>query len=770
LQDSTGNLGCGKQKFPGAYVNGSSGPRFGIDVPCALAFGTNAASVNTESFFSARIDQTLTDKQRLYFRISYDAGLQATFTSPISPVFNRQSNQPWIIPQLNHTYVITPRLVNNFVVSGNYYSAIFGVPDFAKAQALMPESITLNDGGANGSAASTTGTGFAQISATLPTGRRGQQLQLIDDLSWNRGRHTIQVGINHRANRITDSSIATGSQIGAYTFSDLTDFAVGIVNSTNTGSKLTQSFPLLQAAHTRLYSLNLYAQDEWSLAKHLKLTYGIRFERNGNPACVENCLSRFNTSFLAPGYQAGAAVPYNSSIVSQHNTFENIEAVIPEPRIGLVYGPFGPGKTVVRGGVGLFSNTFAGNVAANIFGNAPNKFTPTVNFGTVGLASDPASAQAAAIASAQVFQSGFSQGYTLAQFQSALGKVPFATPGFYVYPNDFKSIKTLEWSIEIEQPLGAHDVLAINYSGNHGYDEPITNANANAYIGTPSRYPNGFGGLPTAAPDPRFQAVTQVLTSGYSNYDGLTVQEKHAFHHGFQGQVFYTWSHALQLGSGGSSGAVYNPYNLNFGYGNTNFDTRHNLTADFVWSSPRLSHRVLNAVAGGWTIGSKLYLYSGRPFSVTNSQIPGLLSSSFGGTVLADLLDPTILGASCTNVNTRCFTSAQFAASSATAANPHQQVDFGNIPPNSFRGPGFFNIASQVTKRIPVTEHAAFEIGASAFNLLNHPSFAVPISNVTSGSLGLITSTVSSPTSIYGTGQGAIVSGRVLVLLARFNF
>jgi len=757
LQDSTGNLGCGKQKFPGAYVNGTSGPRFGIDVPCALAFGTNAASVNTESFFSGRVDQTLTAKQRLYFRISYDQGLQATSTSPISPVFNRQSNQPWVIPQLNHTYVITPSLVNNFVVSGNYYSAIFGVPDFAKAQTLMPETLSFSDGGANGG-------GFAGISAVLPTGRRGQQLQLIDDLSWNRGRHTIQVGINHRANRITDTSIATGSEIGAYTFNDLTDFAAGIVNSTNTGSKLTQSFPLLQAAHTRLYSLNLYAQDEWSLAKHLKLTYGIRLERNGNPSCVENCLSRFNTSFLAPGFQAGASVPYNASIVSVHNTFKNIEAVIPEPRIGLVYGPFGPGKTVLRGGVGLFSNTFAGSVAANIFGNSPNKFTPTVNFGTVGLASDPASAQAAAIASAQVFQGGFAQGYTLAQFQAALGKVPFATPGFYVYPDDFKSIKTLEWSLEIEQPLGAHDVLAINYSGNWGYDEPINNANANAYIGTISRYPNGFGGLPTAAPDPRFQAVTQVLTSGYSNYDGLTVQVRHAFHHGFQGQLFYTWSHALQLAS------IYNPYNLNFGYGNTSFDTRHNLTADFLWNSPRLARRALNALVGGWAIGGKLYAYSGRPFSVTNSQIPGLLSSSFGGTVLADLLDPGILGAHCTDVNQRCFTSAQFAASSTTAANPHQQVDFGDIPPNSFRGPGFFNIASQVTKKIPVTDRAAFEIGASAFNLLNHPSFAVPNSNVTSGSLGLITSTVSSPTSIYGTGQGAIVSGRVLVVLARFNF
>jgi hypothetical protein len=146
------------------------------------------------------------------------------------------------------------------------------------------------------------------------------------------------------------------------------------------------------------------------------------------------------------------------------------------------------------------------------------------------------------------------------------------------------------------------------------------------------------------------------------------------------------------------------------------------------------------------------------------------LSPSFGGTVLADLLDPSILGIHCADVNARCFGAAQFAASAVTASNPHQQTDFGNIPPNSFRGPGFFNIAAQVTKKFPIRERIPIEIGASAFNVLNHPSFAVPNGNVTSGSFGLITSTVSSPTSIYGTGQGAIVSGRVVVVMAKLSF
>jgi hypothetical protein len=52
-----------------------------------------------------------------------------------------------------------------------------------------------------------------------------------------------------------------------------------------------------------------------------------------------------------------------------------------------------------------------------------------------------------------------------------------------------------------------------------------------------------------------------------------------------------------------------------------------------------------------------------------------------------------------------------------------------------------------------VTEQTHFELGADAYNLLNHTNLAVPNSNLGASGFGLITSTVSSPTSIYGTGQ-----------------
>ncbi|AXC15389.1 Oar protein [Acidisarcina polymorpha] len=778
LQDGNGNLGCGKQKFAGTYVNGSSGPRFGIDVPCAVAFGTNASSLNTESYVSGRVDYNINDKQKIYFRVSRDWGLQSSSTSPVSPLFNGQSNQPWTIPQVNYTYAITPNLVNNFIASGNWYSAIFGPPNFAKAEAAFPANFVFDDGGANGSASNSTGTGFANVDAVFPYGRRGQQLQLIDDLSWSHGKHTIQAGINNRNNRISDSSIGQNSVIGAFTFNDLTDFATGTVNSTNTGSAFTQSFPLLAVAHTRLNSLGFYVQDEWSVTKNLNLTYGVRFELQGNPSCKENCYSRLNTEFLAPGYEAGADVPYNSTIRTGLNkAFPDLEGVVTEPRLGIAYSPRGDGQTVIRGGIGLFANIFPGSIAASVFGNAPNKFSPTVNYGEVALAGDANSSQASAVASDQVFQNGFAQGDTLSQLQASVAPVKFATPTFYVSPNHYATIKVLEWSLELEQPLTKRDVFVLSYAGNHGFDEPLTNADANAYIGTASRYPNGFGRLPFSIPDPRFSTVSQVVTSGFSNYNGLTATVRHAFSLGFQGHASYTWSHALQLGppipsTGTTTFTVYNPYDLNSEYGAANIDTRHNLTGDLLWTSPRQNNRLLQGALGGWSVGGKLYLYSGRPFSVTNSQIPGLLSPTFGGAVQADLLNARLVGTHCSKaaVSTPCFASTEFAATTASGTNPVQQTDFGNTHPNSFRGPGFFSVASQLTKRIPVTEQAGFDIGVSAYNLFNHPNFAVPNGDVTSGSFGQITSTVSSPTSIYGTGQGAIVSGRVLVLVGKFSF
>ncbi len=764
--DTTGNQGCGKNGFSGTYVSGNSGQQFGgaNGVSCAVAFGTTASSVNTEYTVVGRVDWNINAQQKLYFRISRDSGVQASSTNPVNSLFSGRSPQPWVIPQLNYTYVITPRLVNNFILNGNYYSVVGGADTQGQLK-LIPLAIGISDGGASGG-------GFPTLSPSLNTGRIGQQLGIIDDLSWELGRHTIQVGVNNRENRISSTANLSGS-LPSYSFGSLADYATGTVTDSKNFNSFTQAFPLQPSVHIRVDSLGFYGQDEWKIRKNLNLTFGARFEYQGNPWCKENCYSRANTVFLGNGYQAGSAVAYNATLQSGFNkNFKQLEGIVTEPRFGFAYSPFGEGKTVVRGGIGLFANTFTASITSSIYGNSPNKFTPKVTTGVVGLAPTPGTSQATAIASNTAFQKGFAGGDTLTQLQAAVGPgVTFSTPTLYVNPDKFHTNKVLEWSLEVEQPLTPRDVFTLSYAGNHSYNYALSTAAANAASS------KGFGGLPASIPDPRFANVTQVYDTGYGNYHGLTVAERHAFAHGFQGSASYTWSKSLALTT------IYNPaiYSLapsaargkqSDGYAPTAFDTRHNFSADFLYTSPKLAKALYNYVLGEWKFGGKIYLYSGRPFSVTNGGINGAtagLSSTFSGSILADVVNPNVLGRHCSNasVNLRGHTPCLSVSDFATAAT---QTDWGNTKPNSFRGPGYFSIAAQLSRSIRVTEGTHFEIGAAAYNLFNHPNFGLPSSDVNSGNFGLITSTQASPTSIYGTGQGSAVSGRVLVPFGKFVF
>jgi hypothetical protein len=210
------------------------------------------------------------------------------------------------------------------------------------------------------------------------------------------------------------------------------------------------------------------------------------------------------------------------------------------------------------------------------------------------------------------------------------------------------------------------------------------------------------------------------------------------------------------------------------GYGPAAFDTRHNFTGDLVYTTPKLQQALLNRALGAWKFGGKLYLYSGRPFTVIDSGVStaNVFSSSFGGTVLADTATQSVLGLHCgkSAVTAPCLTSSEFNLATATSTTPAQS-DWGNTKPNSFRGPGFSSISAQLGKEIAVTESTRFEIGADAYNLFNHPNFGLPNADVNKGkTLGTVTTDVSVPTSIYGTGQGAIVSGRVLVVYGKFIF
>jgi outer membrane receptor protein involved in Fe transport len=759
LQDSNGALGCGAlADTPTGVGNGV----FGQNVSCADAFGTNVSNQNSEWLFSSRVDYNLNDRNKLFVRFRTDHGLQPTNTDPINPLFNAVSSQPQYEGDIDYTAIISPRTVNKLTASVNYYSAIFGPANFNATLAAFPTEFQILDGGSNAAGFSTLG----NLNATYPQGRRVGQIQLVDDFSYIVGKHTLKVGANYRYNRVTDTGNNTLTQAGRFQWAGLDEFAAGIIDS-RFGSNYVQRFTPSPTVHLRLYNVGFYLQDEWAVKPNVKITVGLRLDRTGNPECTDNCFARMISPFAQ--LQKGATIPYNQSIqTGLSHAFNDIESVVPQPRFGITYNPGWSKNTVVRGGVGLFSDQFPAFFAGSIFSNSPNVFTPTIRTGTVNTGG-AGSAPAIAIATAGAFQRGFANGATLAQLQAALAPVAFTPPGYFSIPSTLNNTKYLEWSFEVQHQFLTKNVFTVQYVGNHGYDVFVRNLKVNGNAAS------GFGGLPTTAPDPRFRVVTDLSNNGWSNYDGLIVSYRRAFGFGFQGQIGYTWSHALDTVSNGGLTLFFSgdsltsqndPLNLRrLNYSNADYDVRHSVVADFTWELPmKSSNHIANHILGGWALSGKIFARTGTPFSVINSRIPGSLSATVGGNVLATLLDSHIQ-TSCghANVDTPCFTTSQF----ATLA---QQTNFGNLPRNSFRAPGYTDVDTSLYKTIAIHERAKFILGASAFNVMNHPNFGSPAFNVAVGGLGLISSTVTAPTSPYGSFQGSAVSGRVLVLTGKFQF
>lgn len=767
LQDSSGTLGCGDL----AGTPAPGGGVFGTNVSCASAYGANGSNINTEWLMMTRVDYNINDSQRLYFRYKGDHGLAPSETSLINPIFNVQGREPAEEGQISHNWTITPNMVNNLVASFSWYSEFFN--DQPAGAAAMPVNFFIYNGGSNGLGGFTqagvgaNGAGFNEF----PQGRNEGQGQVTDDLSWIHGRHALKFGINYRRDRITDASLEANTN-GIYNFSSLSSFATGQVTN---GSYYLQAFPIIDAAHIRYYSAGIYAQDEWSVRPNLKITAGIRFEKNENPNCADDCFSRMNAQFSSSAFAKGIDIPYSQSVeTGLANAYPHTQFGVFEPRAGVVWNPNGSTGTVIRAGFGLFSDLSQAVLSSLVFNNAPNNFGAPIFDGDVNTAADPNSAATIAANGARAFRTGFSQGYTFSQLNAALGSIGgFSPPTYFSSPNNVLAPKYLEWSFEIQQPLGKKNVLDVTYSGNHGRDLFTFNPMVNAF---------GFGGLPANVPDPRFGPVTELSNGGVSNYDGLTVAVRRALGYGFKGEIGYTWSHALDDLSSPLS-TFYNytknnvsettlntPYGPNANYSNSDFDIRSYLTADFLWDVPfKPGNAILRNLLGGWTAGSRYTLHTGVPFSVydTNEAF-GLYGQNVAlaypyNAFLATVLPGTNTNCSASAVNTPCFTAANFVASG-------NETDFGNLPRNSFRAPGFFDWDATLYKSFAVKENYRFTVGASAYNLTNHANFDAPSGNIAAPGLGVINSTVSGPTSAYGAFQGSAVSARMVVLTARFQF
>ncbi|HEY1938021.1 MAG TPA: TonB-dependent receptor [Candidatus Angelobacter sp.] len=735
---------------------GVTGPGLAPTDPCVNTFRSTAGNFTHEFLAALRIDQKFSDNDSIFGRVQTDHGLQATVTDPINSAFNAQSDQPEYQGQLGWTHIAGTNAVNEFKASGQWYSAIFTNPNRAATLAAFPTTLQLGDG-------SLSNLGGA-IGEVFPQGRNVTGYQFVDDFSLTKGNHTLKFGVNYHRNDVTDFSPQEFVQ-GLVIVNTLQD----LLNGGATGDTLIQRFPSRQSEPIALYGVGFYGQDEWRVTPHLRLTLALRLDHNSNPVCQTNCISTLTGPFESLNHDPN--VPYNSVIkTGLHQAYPSTDVVVWQPRIGFAWSPFSNQKTVIRGGIGIFSDSFPATIVDSFLQNSP-----VINaFNALNLPISPAAPGnlfATNAAANAAFQQGFANGATLAQLQASVG----ATGGLFVPPNfttpagEIRQPRYQEWNLELQQAIGWNTFLSLNYVGNHGIFEPVQNIAVNAF---------GFGGLPTTVPDPRFGTVTEVNSGAVSNYNGLVTSVRHNFTHGVQFQVNYTWSHALdeisnggllQFNQGTNPSLLFpvDPNNLRANYGNADYDIRHYFSVNYVWddSLRHLFHWGPNAIFGGWTFAGTIFARSGLPFSVIDGGTSAALASNnYGATVLASIVGPTTIG-SCSGDNainsTPCLNAAGFASPTSVVVNQAR---------NQFRGPNYFDTDMSIMKYFKLHESANVGIGFQFFNLFNHPNFDQPVGDIANSRFGNIQTTVNTPTSILGSFLGGDASPRLIQLKAEFKF
>jgi hypothetical protein len=775
--------GCGTLAGSTDY---STGGIFGTGPgeSCLNQAFVNAANLNREWLATGRFDWNISSKHLIFFRVTDDQGQQPAFTSLINPLWNIGSTQPAYSGQLNDTYTFTPNLINQLVASSLYYSAVFTPADIPTSLASSPQQLIETVDGGNGNL---TGIGQDTFGVTglgvpwflFPQGRNVSQYQITDSLSWLKGTHNFRFGADFKRDNVTDTILQENSYGGFNFFAGEADFAGGSLPGPSLASNFTQAFSHLRNIYSAIYNVGFYAQDEWKIRPNLTLDYGIRFDRTGNPACVNNCYTHYIGGF--PDTTATLNTPYNSTLSAGHrDAFPSIEKGVFQPRAGFNWDAKGDGKTVLRGGVGLFADSLSGGILESEYATFPNQFSSAIFFGNVG--TGPGTSSALAAASANAVLTGFSQGAT---YNSIAAGVPgFAPPGYNTTPQEYRTARYVEYSMQLQRQLGQSNAVILSYAGNHGFDLLMPNDHVNQF------FPGGGFGLPSASPDPRFLEVFTFSNNAISNYNGGSVEYKHIDRHGVTADFSYTWSHALDdiSNGGGDSSVGTTPFTTNsivaqitpnsvskLMYSNSDYDFRNNFVADLTYVEPNhFGNKLEEVLAAGWTVGGKAYWRSGPPFSVTNSNASSVLAAgsvgSGGTVVLADVLDPNIIHTVCNSLSSPCLQAPGIFNGSAT------QTNYGNAPRNSFRGPHYSDIDVTLYKNIFQKGSTQFQVGAQAYNVLNHPNFGLPGSNASTGgvaqngSLGVISTSVGAPTSPYGSGLISAVSGRVVVVQGRFIF
>ena len=324
----------------------------------------------------------------------------------------------------------------------------------------------------------------------FPQGRNVTGYQFNDDFSWVTGNHTIKLGYTFRRDDITDytpSEHNINFAGGENFMFDEGDFAAGW------SDEWAERFPQRLSEPVALYTMGVYAQDQWKPRPNLTVTYGLRIEHDSNPLCRTNCVSTLSQDFSS--LPSSTTSPYNQLIASgREQAFFEERNVAIEPRFGFSFLPGGAdAKTTIRGGFGMFADYFPAQIMGDLMSNMPNvdRFTVTrcgvrqQHHAGPGLVSQwprrfgrhPMLLCRACSLRVHYYGTQNTDGSIACpdplSIYCASGGVftrPTITTGVHIA----KLPVYEEWSLAVEREIAKNTVFSLNYIGNRSYHQPVS--------------------------------------------------------------------------------------------------------------------------------------------------------------------------------------------------------------------------------------------------------------------------------------------------------
>jgi hypothetical protein len=534
--------------------------------------------------------------------------------------------------------------------------------------------------------------GVAGITGNLGFGDAGETL-LLDGTTWNidqifgltKGRHSLRIGGQYSMLHTSRENIETPE----IQYANEADFLANIPNRVQVTFGVNY-FLLKQ------FNAGGFIQDDFKVNRRLVINLGTRWDYYSVPKEKDKRLFNRTGPFGYGSYVDGDAI-----YEPKYNSFS--------PRIGFAYTLDESGKTVIRGGAGIFYNprvVYGGPV--DIIQNAldqPNRViyskTDVLKYGSI-LQYNVVNSKVLPIA---MGPSALIAGTALAR--------------------NWDNPHSYQFQLSVQRELTKDLVLETSYVGTRGMSLMMV---------IEQNQPNRLTGLRPAMNYGTFRYRTDQEAS---NYNALQVNLRKRFSAGFLANMNYSWSKNLSYTGDADlllPGSVQDINNIRGNYGPASQDRPHRLVIDALYDLPfdkltGSSSRANKMILGGWQLSGIYYAQSGDPFNVS---FPGYTEQRPDAT-------------SSPQINSNWHSNLVYLNQAAYAQIPLSSAGYpmhpGSLARNSVYGPGWWRLDMNIAKSTAITETVKFQLRCDLFNAFNHTNMTGIRNDIRRSDFGTLTGT-----------------------------